>query len=92
MSSPEEMLKLIEAYQKSGLSQKKFCWEFGIKPSTFSYWVRKERLKDMSKNGFVKIDTSSVSSENLEVCYPNGVKIKVDKKDIALVNQLIGIY
>lgn len=92
MSSPEEMLKLIEDYQKSGLSQKKFCREFGLKPSTFSYWIRKERLKDTSKNGFVKIDTSSVSSESLEVCYPNGVKIKVDKKDIALVNQLVRTY
>lgn len=92
MSSPEEMFKLIEDYQNSGKSQKEFCGEAGIKPSTFSYWVRKKRLKETSENGFIKIDTSSASLENLEICYPNGVKIKINRKDIALINQLIRIY
>ena len=92
MSLPEEMFKLIEDFQNSSLSQKEFCREFGIKPSTFSYWVRKKRFKEANGNGFIKIDTSSASSENLEICYPNGVIIRVHKKDIALVNQLIRIY
>lgn len=92
MSSSEEMFKLIEDFQNSRLSQKEFCRENGIKPSTFSYWIRKKRLKEANGNGFIKIDTSSAFSQNLEVCYPNGVIIRVHKQDIALVNQLIRTY
>lgn len=92
MSLPEEMFKLIEDYRTSGKSQKEFCREFGIKPSTFGYWVRKKRLKEANGNGFIKIDTSSASLETLEICYPNGVMLRLGKQDIALINQLIRIY
>ena len=92
MSSSEEMFKLIEDYRTSGKSQKEFCREFGIKPSTFSYWIGKKRLKEANGNGFIKIDASLASSQTLEVCYPNGVMLRVDKRDIALINQLIRTY
>lgn len=39
----EEILKILERYRKSGLSQPAFSKRHGVAVSTLQYWLRKER-------------------------------------------------
>lgn len=88
----QEMLKLVEDYHNSGNSQKAFCHAHGLKPSTFSYWIKKKRMMDHPELGFVKIETTGLCQPTLEVIFPNGVKIKASKADLQIIGQLIRIY
>src|SRR5690606_4966321 len=85
-------VKLVEDYHNSGKSQKLFCLDHELKPSTFSYWIRKKRMMDTPEDGFVKIETTALSHAGLEVIFPNGVKVKDSKSDLAFITQLIRVY
>jgi transposase-like protein len=41
----EEMFPMVELWQHSGLSKKRFCEEKGIVKSVFHYWYKKYRKK-----------------------------------------------
>lgn len=94
MRTPEEMLKLVEEYFNCGKSRNAFCAEIGVKPTTFSYWIKKKCMNDNPGSGFIKIDTAPVkaASPSLEITYPNGVKLKVEDTNISFLGHLIRIY
>ena len=79
----QEWLKKIDAYESSGLTQKRFCKENGLSFSSFQYY-RKDYLSDKQtpleskeNNGFISISMNSVKQDNFTLCLPNGVKISV---------------
>ncbi len=94
MRTPEEMLKLVEEYFNSGKSRNVFCVEIGMKPTTFSYWIKKKRMSEHSGSGFITIDTAPIKavSPALEITYPNGVKLKVEDTNLSFLGHLIRIY
>jgi len=77
MSKQEEMYTLVNEYRNSGLSAKAFSKEKGIRPSTFCYWIRKKNDEDQPR-GFLEVTKgSNRSSGELELIYPNGVKLQI---------------
>lgn len=93
MRTKEEMYHLIDGWSISGLTQKQYCKEVGINLSTFAYWVNKKKATLSETSGFVKVDTSSpISLAVIEIGYPNGVKLTLQRLDLALVSQLIRLY
>lgn len=88
MDKTERMLSLVAEWRSSGMTQKAFCREAGIKPGTFSYWVSRSRQGD--KSGFAELLPERVTE--LEVVYPNGVKIKVPSGDANTLSLLIRLY
>ncbi len=94
MSSTKDMFKLVRDFYSSGKTHKAFCEQAGIRSSTFSYWIKKYKLEKEPAKGFVKIDTSQVSAPNkeLEITYPNGVKVKADSSDFSILSKLINLY
>lgn len=94
MRTPEDMLKLVEEYFTSGQSRNVFCADIGVKPTTFSYWIKKKRMNDLSASNFVKIDTAPVmdTAPSLEITYPNGVKLKIEEANLSFLVQLIRIF
>ncbi|MBW3545329.1 MAG: IS66 family insertion sequence element accessory protein TnpB [Bacteroidetes bacterium] len=94
MRTPEEMLKLVEKYFNSGKSRNQFCAEIGVKPTTFSYWIKKKRMEGNPNSGFIKIDTAPIKAVSpvLEITYPNGVKLKVEDTNLSFLGHLIRIY
>jgi hypothetical protein len=59
--------KLEEKQQQSGLLQKDFCKQEGIKPAVFSYW--KKKLKDSkATNPFIEIQKPKLEKS----CFPLG--------------------
>jgi hypothetical protein len=93
MDQQEKMFALVETYQQSGQSQKEFCKEQHIKTSTFSYWIKRKRMRENPPSSFLKVDaTPTLSSEGLEIWYPNGVRLKLAQLDISILSALIKLY
>ena len=87
----EEMLRLVAVYEQSGVSQKAFCQSAGLNLSRFGYWVRRVRRERETAAGFVKVETTLASHPaiELELVYPNGVKIKLQEANLPLISQLL---
>ena len=104
----EEMRLAISLWQESGLSKYAFCRNEKIGRATFNYWLKKygnklnpplskktSKSKAKSKQSFVPVTISSPepSYSELELEYPNGVKLRLpfdfpqDK-----LRALIGVY
>ncbi len=84
------MLSMIADWHQSGKSKKAYCAANGIKEATFYYWFLRSKENDMASGSFIAIDKSFKKSE-VEVIYPNGVRIRLDS-DLALLSQLIRLY
>lgn len=86
----DRMLSMIADWQQSGKSKKAYCAEKGINEAKFYYWISRIKESDKSDLGFITIDKSSKKGD-VEVIYPNGVRIKVEN-DLGLLSQLIRLY
>jgi len=84
------MLSMISDWRASGKSKKTYCAENGINEATFYYWFSRSKGEETASGSFINIDKIS-SKHEVEVIYPNGVRIKV-AHDLALVSQLIQLY
>lgn len=84
------MLSMIADWQQSGISKKQYCAEHGINEATFYYWFSRSKENGAASGRFIALDKSSQKSE-VEVIYPNGVRIKLDT-DLGLMSQLIRLY
>ena len=85
----------MEEFAGSWQSQKEFSASRGIALPTFNYWFRKLRKEKEGPSGFVRVDTGAVPSgtgEQLELVYPNGVKLKTASSDLSLIAGLIRLY
>jgi hypothetical protein len=84
----EEMYLAIELLKESALSQKKYCKQSHISPSTFRYWQKKYQKEKcgLAKNqiqSFIpvhipnSIDTIAqvVNPEHITISYPNGIRV-----------------
>jgi transposase-like protein len=88
-----QMFELVEQYEQSGKSQKQFCQAAGIGLAKLNYWIREYRNRRQPPAGFIRIDAPPANQPpELEVCYPNGVRLKASGADLSLVSQLIRLY
>lgn len=71
------MFAIIEQWESSQESREAFCQSHNLSVSTFSYWRTKyaKAKKQAGEPGFVQLQ--ACMSDNLEVIYPNGVRVKV---------------
>jgi hypothetical protein len=96
MDKREEMALLMEEFADSGQSQKEFSASRGIALPTFNYWFRKLRKENNEEApGFVRMETGAAPSpagEQLELVYPNGVRLKTASRDLSLIAGLVGLY
>lgn len=73
----DEMRPIIEKWEDSGLTKKEFCKQQGMAPSVFYYWYNKYKTQD-TPAGFVPIKIKNTTkADQLEIHYPNGVKLKL---------------
>lgn len=81
----------VERWRQSGLTQKEFSQQLGIKVATFAYWV--SRSKEENKIGFVPLRLGQRDlAGDIEITYPNGVPLKVSSSDPGVLSQLIHLY
>ncbi|WP_432713016.1 IS66 family insertion sequence element accessory protein TnpA [Pedobacter sp.] len=84
------MIAMIEDWRSSGKSKKQYCLEKGINAAKFYYWYSRSKETESTPGVFIPIEKRSGTRE-IEVFYPNGVKLKVDG-DLLLLSQLIHLY
>ncbi len=95
MDITEKMFELVEECLQSGKSQKEYSQEAGIGYAKFNYWVCKYRKQQEPSPGagFIKVDATPVGGTGeLEIIYPNGVRLKAGGGDLSLISQLIRLY
>jgi len=85
------MLSMIADWQQSGKSKKAYCAEKGISEATFYYWFSRIKENDNVSGNFITIDKEAYKNSDIEIIYPNGVRIKVGN-DLGLLSQLIRLY
>ncbi|MEC4029175.1 IS66 family insertion sequence element accessory protein TnpA, partial [Myroides odoratimimus] len=76
------------------LTQSKYCESVGIKLATFSYWVVKfksETEQEGSSNFIAIGETSKTDSKEYEIVYPNGVKLRLETKDLGELYSLVNL-
>ncbi|MDH5400442.1 MAG: hypothetical protein OEX02_19970 [Cyclobacteriaceae bacterium] len=91
----ERQYELIGQWEQSGLTQQEFCENEGISLAAFGYWRTKylaeQRSEGGPSDGFVPMKVSQ--GERLEVCYPNGVSIKLPASTSpSQLRSLISLY
>ena len=93
---------LLEEFDRSGMTGAAFARHYGIRYTTFAYWLRARRIKQQQprrKAGekFLLIEAkpeeSSSGQESLDVELPNGCKVSVHSRNEAelaavLINSL----
>jgi hypothetical protein len=97
MELKEKMELLVRQHRESGLNKKAFCREQGINYHRFDYWYRKTKNSSNGGTpGFLKVDTrdaaSGAAAPDLEIFFPNGVKVSTGSGDLELVAKLIRLY
>lgn len=85
-----EMLSMIADWQQSGKSKKEYYQEKEISEATFYYWLSRSKEENTSNESFIAID-KTVKKNDIEVIYPNGVRINAGS-DLVLLAQLICLY
>ena len=76
----EQMFKLIEQWQQSGLTQNVFCEQQSIKYHVFHYWYKRYRQQHASPQSnaasFVKLQIAKpITDGSVEIIYPGGIRI-----------------
>ena len=85
------MIKLLEKWKASGLSQLSFCKRENISKSTFGYWYRKYKKEkgllseepQKANQAFIPVEMPGnrstkdmlPTSSRIEVSFPNGVRV-----------------
>ena len=88
------MYRLVEQWLAGGERQVDFCFRHGLKVSVLGYWLKKYRLEkdhDQESGGFVPVEVSRGLDLQIEICYPNGVKIRaLAGLDVQFLRELAG--
>lgn len=67
------MLKLVEQWQQSGLSQGEFARIQNMTLVKLRYWIGRWRQSSNDTSGFIQL--SGCSGQDISIRYPNGVEL-----------------
>ena len=92
-----EAAAMIESRQSSGLTVRAFCEAEKLNLATYYYWHQRLRLRESEETSMlvpISIEKSGQrcesNRENLELTYPNGVRISVPQySELNLIRELI---
>ena len=78
LRSAAERQGLLEAFLSAGVSQSEFCRTHGIRPATFSCWLRNHRkVLAGPRPAFREVQVSGIPAGGVElmVRLPNGIEV-----------------
>lgn len=91
MSREQEMFSLIAEFEDSPFNGREFCKSKNLARSIFYYW-KKKKAQQSANTGFVEVRPKPSINKALEIIYPNGIRIKLEASDMALITKLIKLY
>lgn len=71
----DHMLKLVQQFHESGISQAEFSKSKGIHLLKFRYWLQKSKECQVKESPFVELTGQIL--QNISLRYPNGVEILI---------------
>jgi hypothetical protein len=91
-----EMNAHIQAWQQSDQSQLRYCRENNLTYHKFVYWLNKIRRKQNPIDQvFIPVGMKKSSPffpSDLEITYPNGVRLRVAPGSMEIVGRLIRLF
>ena len=92
-----EVTTIMENQQSSGLNVRAFCLVENINPATYYYWRKRLRLNENPETPMLVPVSfknagrqSGINRENLELIYPNGVRLSVPQGcEMNLIRELV---
>lgn len=92
-----EAATMMENRKSSGLGVQAFCLAENINPATYYYWRKRLRLNENPEiSMLVPVNfknagrQSGTNQENLELIYPNGVRLSVPQGcEMNLIRELV---
>lgn len=95
LSTADKMFALIKICLESGLNNKTFCEQHGIGQAMFYYWKKKYILSQSipeAKFIPVRIKDTQIQRGEIEICYPNGVRLKLPEgTGLSVIRSFIGL-
>ena len=93
MSKQDKMYSHVEDWKASGLTQSRYCESVGIKLATFSYWVVKYKAESTQlDSNFITVTKGQVAStQEYEIVYPNGVKLRLQTDNLSELYSLVNL-
>lgn len=103
-TNEKEMFSLVKSCLDSGTSKREYLRQNGISEGIFYFWYKKYKasiakqedkfiplvIPETSKHPEQK--TTVTKKTELEICYPNGVKVKLTQElDLTVLRSLISI-
>lgn len=77
------------------MNNKTFCEQHGIGQAMFYYWKKKYiQSQSTHERKFipVRINDTQVQTGEIEICYPNGVRLKLPQGiDLSVIRSFIGL-
>ena len=94
-NNAQSMFALIKTCEESGMNNKTFCEQNGIGQAMFYYWKKKyKETQTPHEKMFIPlhIKGDEASRDAIEICYPNGVRIKISRgTDLSIIRSFIGL-
>ena len=91
-----EMQDHIQAWQQSEQSQLRYCQENNLTYHKFVYWLSKIRRKQHPVDQvFIPVGikrSSSFIPTDIEIIFPNGVRLRVASGSMEIVGRLIRLF
>jgi len=89
----EEMHYHIELWQQSKMPQKQYCIANNLAYHKFIYWLQKIREAQNPADGmFIPVKTKPSKSTfvtDVEITYPNGVRLRLSPENFEHIGRLI---
>jgi hypothetical protein len=90
----EDMYALIEAWRRSGQTQKAFCTGAGVSLPVFWYWLKRYREEEEQQAGpeFVplRLKQDAEAPAAIEIVFPGGITVRFkDGASAAYLRQLL---
>lgn len=90
----QQMFRLIEGWQQSGISQLDYCRHHGVAYHVFHYWYKKYKtvhLEQSSGQGFTALQVTPIGEALMEVHLATGHRIAFYQAvDAAYLKTLVG--
>lgn len=96
MRSKQEWFSLIGRCESSGLRVREFCEIEGVHPSSYYFWAKRYKEKELGFAPLEIIPTNSsqyVSAHFCELVYPNGTMLRICQKvSLGELAQLLKLF
>ena len=96
LSLEREMQDHIQSWQQSNQSQQQYCRENNLTYHKFVYWISKiRRHQTPADEVFIPVGMKKSSTfipADVEITYPNGVRLRVAPGSMEIVGRLIRLF